>query len=54
MFTECDEVAEPMRENAPRFTTLDQARQYVRSLMPDESCTVIDNTAESLLASQRR
>jgi hypothetical protein len=30
-------------------TSMDEARQIVRRLMPDESVTVIDNVAESLM-----
>ena len=50
--TECDEVAASMSDKTPTFATFDEASQWVRARMPGESMTVIDNTAESLMASQ--
>ena len=35
-------------------STMDEARAIVRATMPDESMTVIDNTAEALLRDARR
>lgn len=52
--TECDEVAASMSDKAPHFATFDEASRWVRARMPGESMTVIDNTAESLMASQRK
>lgn len=52
--SECDEVAASMSDKAPHFVTFDEACQWVRARMPGESCTIIDNTAESLMSSQRR
>lgn len=51
--TECDEVAASISDKAPRFTTFDEACAWVRARMPGESCTIIDNTAESLMTAQR-
>lgn len=51
--TECDEVAASMSNKAPRFATFDEACAWVRAKMPGESCTIIDNTAESLMTAQR-
>lgn len=52
--SECDEVAASMSDKAPHFATFDEASRWVRARMPGESMTVIDNTAESLMASQRK
>lgn len=52
--TECDEVAASMSDKAPHFDTFDEASRWVRARMPGESMTVIDNTAESLMVSQRK
>lgn len=41
-----------MRPNAPEFKSMDEARAYVRERMPDETHTVIDNVAWSLLKAQ--
>ena len=46
--TECDEVADTM--SLPTKTlTFDEALAIVREAMPDETATVIDNVAYSLM-----
>lgn len=45
--TECDEIASNMSVYP---TTFDEALALIRIRMPDESSTVVSNTAEALLA----
>jgi len=52
MNTECDEVADSMRAQAPRFSCFDDALRYVRGQMPDQGTTIVDNVAWALWRSQ--
>ena len=52
LFTECAEVACGM-PYLPRGSTFDNAVKYVRSVMPDESYTVVDNVAAILCVQSR-
>ena len=48
MRTECDEVADNLPLPSKRLTS-DEALAIVREAMPDETVTVIDNVAYSLM-----
>lgn len=50
--TEADEVACAM-PTLPKGSSINEARRFVRSLMPDESEQVIDNVTESLYLRSR-
>lgn len=50
--TECEELALTMVRQEP-FKTLDDAREYVRQQMPDETVTIIDNVAWALFYSTK-
>lgn len=50
--TEADEVACAM-PTLPKGSCINEARRFVRTLMPDESEQVIDNVAESLYLRSR-
>lgn len=52
MWTECDEIADNIAINLTRGelpTTFDEALAIVRERMPDQTMTVLDNVADSLL-----
>lgn len=50
--TEADEVACAM-PTLPKGSSINEARRFVRTLIPDESEQVIDNVAESLYLRSR-
>lgn len=49
--SECNEIAANM--NPPQFSSFDDAARWVREQMPDETTTIVDNIAESLMKKVR-
>lgn len=51
---ELDETAVEMADAAPFFTSINDARRYVRAQMPGESEAIVDGVVDGLLRHQRR